>query len=155
MLSYSDIIRFSCHFCHCHSSIWPAAFLFSLSFTLTHTITITSYSFTCSSTQYSISIYPLGMPFLSCPPQPPPPPPTPHPKTKQLQGQTGQTMPLVSARIANAIGDHHLGLLGNGLTINFQLKQTKEMTAQGLWKMSRICINIRQVSIIVSSPRHQ
>lgn len=88
------------------------------------------------------------MPFLSCPLAPPP-------SRAKLQGQTGQTMPLVSARIANAIGDHHLGLLGNGLTINFQLKQTKEMTAQALWKMSRICINIRQVSIIVSSPLHQ
>lgn len=77
------------------------------------------------------------------------------PHSPNHQGQSGQTMPLVSARIANTIGDHHLGLLGNGLTINFQLKQTKEMTAQALWKMSRICINIRQVSIIVSSPLHQ
>lgn len=85
---------------------------------------------------------------------PPSPPQFPHSPLK-LQGQTGQTMPLVSAQIANTIGDHHLGLLGNGLTINFQLKQTKEMTAQALWKMSRICINIRQVSIIVSSPLHQ
>lgn len=128
-------------------------FSFSLSFTLTHTLTITIYFFTCSNTLYSISTYPLGMSFLSRrlsskPPIPPIPPP-------KLQGQIGQTMPLVSAQIANTIGYHHLGLLGNGLTINFQLKQTKEMTAQALWKMSRICINIRQVSIIVSSPLHQ
>lgn len=147
MLSYSNIILFSCHFCHCHLSICPVLFLFSLPFTLTHTITITIYFFTCSNTQYSISTYPLGMSFLSCPFAPP--------HSPNHQGQSGQTMPLVSARIANTIGDHHLGLLGNGLTINFQLKQTKEMTAQALWKMSRICINIRQVSIIVSSPLHQ
>lgn len=157
MLSYSNIILFSCHFCHCHLSMCPVLFLFSLSFTLTHTITITIYFFTCSNTLYSISTYPLGMSFLSCPlslTPLPSPPQFPHSPLK-LQGQTGQTMPLVSAQIANTIGDHHLGLLGNGLTINFQLKQTKEMTAQALWKMSRICINIRQVSIIVSSPLYQ
>lgn len=42
-----------------------------------------------------------------------------------FQGQTGQTMPLVSVWMGLATHHHCRGRLGNSLTINFQLKQTK------------------------------